>query len=449
MSTKRNDRIFAILLFVEWFAAVALAWILTPKTWHGAESSLHPHVYQAFWIGLICGGIPAFLCWRYAGADWVKFVVACAQASIPGLFVHLVGGRIDTHFFYFGSLASLVMYRDWRVIVATTVVISGDHVIRGIWYPMSIFGSAEGGILRVIEHAWWVIFEDFFLIRACLTASHEWSVNQKQAAQLARELEESRGRASALETAAIHLTELSSTLEKAASESLSESDETLTRSEQIVMDLDEVKSAAESMAAQTTQMRELSRQSAAAASQSVVAAQSGERELATLSQATSEIGDIISTIQHLSFQINMLALNANIEAARAGEAGRGFAVVAGEVRRLAHESADSAQSIEAKLAKISEHSAKGAEVIVHIAGLVRTLAVSSEAGEATVSEQARLVDDILVRCQRVWQFSSESVRSMNTLSQAAGYTKDSAAQTSSSANSLRELATQMVGRDGH
>ncbi|MDT2235982.1 methyl-accepting chemotaxis protein [Paenibacillus larvae] len=65
----------------------------------------------------------------------------------------------------------------------------------------------------------------------------------------------------------------------------------------------------------------------------------------TLGEHTQQIDEIITAITAIAKQTQLLSLNASIEAARAGEAGRGFAVVAEEVKKLAEQSATSAQHI--------------------------------------------------------------------------------------------------------
>ena len=65
--------------------------------------------------------------------------------------------------------------------------------------------------------------------------------------------------------------------------------------------------------------------------------------MARISEASEKIGNIISEIESIASQTNLLSLNASIEAARAGEAGKGFAVVANQVNVLADQSAQAAK----------------------------------------------------------------------------------------------------------
>ena len=56
-------------------------------------------------------------------------MIAANQMLWSALLIHLSGGRIETHFHVFGSLAFLAFYRDWRVLLTATVVVAADHLI--------------------------------------------------------------------------------------------------------------------------------------------------------------------------------------------------------------------------------------------------------------------------------------------------------------------------------
>ena len=87
---------------------------------------------------------------------------------MSSLLIHLTGGRIETHFHVFGSLAFLAFYRDWRVLVSATIVVAADHALRGIYFPQSVFGILTASPWRWVEHAGWVVFEDVILVKMCL-----------------------------------------------------------------------------------------------------------------------------------------------------------------------------------------------------------------------------------------------------------------------------------------
>ncbi|MDX1732388.1 MAG: methyl-accepting chemotaxis protein, partial [Aurantimonas coralicida] len=82
-----------------------------------------------------------------------------------------------------------------------------------------------------------------------------------------------------------------------------------------------------------------------------------------IEQSSEKINSIISGIDEIAFQPNLLALNAGVGAARAGEAGKGFAVVAQEVRGLAQRSAEAAKEIKTLIATSREQVGTGVELV--------------------------------------------------------------------------------------
>jgi aerotaxis receptor len=90
---------------------------------------------------------------------------------------------------------------------------------------------------------------------------------------------------------------------------------------------------------------QMAAEAAAVAERSGEAASDVAGRMGEISASSQRIAEIIGTIDGISFQTNILALNAAVEAARAGEAGRGFAVVAAEVRALAQRTSGAAREI--------------------------------------------------------------------------------------------------------
>jgi len=170
---RRTDRLFAGLLVAQWIFAVALALIVSPRAWDGANGKVHPHVWGALYLGAAAIVFPLAMIKLAPGQSITRHVVAAAQVLLSSLLIHVTGGRIETHFHVFGSLAFLAFYRDWRVLITASAIVAADHFFRGVFWPQSVFGVATASPYRWMEHAGWVVFEDVFLILSCYRSQQE------------------------------------------------------------------------------------------------------------------------------------------------------------------------------------------------------------------------------------------------------------------------------------
>jgi two-component system sensor histidine kinase/response regulator len=177
-----TDRLFVYLLGFQWLAAVAAALWISPRAWAGDSSAIHVHVYAAVLLGFAIVSLPMLLGIFRPGETMTRQAIAVAQGLMSALLIHLTGGRIETHFHVFCSLALLAFYRDWRVLVTTSAVVALDHFVRGLLWPQSVYGTSLVNPWRFAEHAGWVLVEDAFLFLLCQQGLREmWTVAERQA----------------------------------------------------------------------------------------------------------------------------------------------------------------------------------------------------------------------------------------------------------------------------
>ncbi|MBL0921575.1 MAG: response regulator [Phycisphaerales bacterium] len=181
---RNADRLFVGLLLIQWPMTVAAALTISPRTWIGAESAVHRHVWAAIVIGGLLTLFPAWLARKQPGAAVTRHVLAAAQVGYSALLIHVFGGRIETHFHVFGSLAFIAFYRDWKVLLTASAIVAADHLLRGMWWPRSVFGMLSPGRWRWMEHALWVTFEDTVLLLSIARAGREAHLLAQRQAEL-------------------------------------------------------------------------------------------------------------------------------------------------------------------------------------------------------------------------------------------------------------------------
>ncbi len=181
------------------------------------------------------------------------------------------------------------------------------------------------------------------------------------------------------------------------------------------------------------------------------------QKVLNLSKAARDISKVTEAIADISAQTNLLALNATIEAARAGDAGKGFAVVAGEIKALAHQTAQATNEINTKISDVqatTTDSVKAIEEIVSVINdindIMTTVATAIEEQSATtleisknVSQAASGVEDVNDNMGQILGATAEVTQNISKVSQDAAQINSGSAQVNKGAKELSKLAIDL------
>jgi methyl-accepting chemotaxis protein len=187
-------------------------------------------------------------------------------------------------------------------------------------------------------------------------------------------------------------------------------------------------------AANTNRANELGSSAQSAAEKGGSCVQSAVLAMEEIRRSSGEISKILSAINELAFQSNLLAVNASIEAAHAGDSGRSFAVVALEIRHLAQRSTESAREIERLIAASLERVDKGAD-LVNRSGEAITEIIDS------VKNVSRIINEIATASNQQSQGVELVSSAMNKVDSVVHANSSKTRELSNTAQQLAALAT--------
>ena len=430
-----------------------------------ALTGMHDTMTWSLVVGLPLALVASGVTFMAGGTRASRLVNAAALMAMCALHIHQGNGREELHFGIFVSLAILLCYRDWTVILFAAGLAAVHHFSFNYLQELGygVVCLTKPGLAIVFIHAGYVIVETMVLCyiavvlqrEALRSAELRASVSMLQAEHGVIDLRalqpatSSSGRAlrdvlHALQKAMGQVRDTVDTTRGAAAEIAEGSAQLFEHSRDQTAAFGRAAGAIDELGDIIRTNAEHTRQASALATQASTVADRGGRQVGAVVErmglidaSSRQIAEITSVIDGIAFQTNILALNAAVEAARAGEQGRGFAVVASEVRQLAQRSGAAAREIKGLIEESVRQVGAGSQL-------------AQEAGR-TMDEIVQSVTDVTGVVASISKAGNEQAARVDAVSEAIGamdkslqHNAQMVSKTAEAADSLQQQAHELA-----